>query len=412
MQKKLLMISYRFPWPEEKGGYNLRFLNFSKILRQKYTLSLLTLVENKQEENNIKKLKEEKIFEEVIYFYHPKMKEYKNTFLGFFSTLPLQVHYYYSKNLMTWLQKNYQNYNLLYFSTLRTAIYYYQLKTANNQPPPAVIDLIDSISLNYCEAKKWSKNPFWQLIYKIEIPRLQNFEKQIIEDNKFRKIFISSEFDKNYLISNQKLTNYNSKITVISNGVKESLIKNEKQQVEENIISFFGKMDTQPNQDAAIFFAKKIFPKIQKDPRFHELKFYIIGTSPTPKIKNLEKIKNVKVTGYLKNPYEILERSKLIVSPLRFGAGMQNKVIEAMALEKAVVSSEISARGISKSKPGKYFEAINSFDPRLWQEKIIELLLNQQKRETLGNTAKEFIKENYSWEKIGKSLLKEISYEN
>jgi len=406
MPKKLLMISYRFPWPEEKGGYNLRILNFAKLLKKEYDLSLLTLVENKKEEINVKNLKEEKIFKEIIYFHHSKAKEYKNAFLGLFSKFPLQVHYYYSKDLMSWLQKNYQNYNFLYFSTLRTAIYNYQLKTKNQFP--AVIDLIDSISLNYSEAKKWSKNLFWQLIYKIEIPRLKNFEKKIIESNKFKKILISSEFDKNYLLSNINQSVFN--VAVIPNGVKEELIQYSHSNLEEDIISFFGKMDTQPNQDAAIFFAKEIFPAICKNFQFRNLKFYIIGADPTKKIKNLEKEnENIKVTGYLKNPYDILEKSKIIVSPLRFGAGIQNKVLEAMALGKTVVSSKVSIRGVSGAEPGKHFELIDSFSPRLWKEKIIELLLDQKKREKIGKEAKKFIEENYRWEKIGGKLLNEIS---
>ena len=294
MKKKILMVSYRFPWPENKGGYNLRILNFAKILKEEYAVSLLTLVEDKEEEKNIEHLKKENIFEEIIYFYHPRSQEYKNTLQGFFSKLPLQVAYYFSKEIKDYLFKNYHHYDLLYFNTLRAAIYLYQLQSVTNNLPPSVIDLIDSIALNYYDAQKWNKNLLWQLIYQIEIPRLKRFEKKIIIDNGFKKVFISSEFDKKYLIQGLETEDRKSKVITIPNGVKEKLFSfpfSLSNASEENWISFLGKMDTQPNQDAVIFFTKQVFPKIYSDPRFSDLCLYIVGISPTRKIEKLEKIK-------------------------------------------------------------------------------------------------------------------------
>lgn len=412
MKKKILMISYRFPWPENKGGYNLRVLNFAKILKEEYDVSLLTLIENKKEEENIECLKKENIFEEIIYFYHPQFQEYKNALQGVFSKLPLQVAYYFSKEIKDYLFKNYHHYDLLYFNTLRTAIYLYQLQGVANNIPPSVIDLIDSIALNYSDAQKWNKNLLWRLIYQIEIPRLKRFEKKIINDNNFKKVFISSEFDKKYLVQGlKKVEDEELKVVTMPNGVKEELFSfsSSPYAQEENWISFLGKMDTQPNQDAVVFFAKEVFPKIYSDPRFSDLCLYIVGISPTRKIKKLEKMKNVRVTGYLKDPYEILSKSKIVVAPLRFGAGIQNKVLEAMAMEKTVVTSSIGARGINKGVPGKHFEVIESFDPEMWKKKIIALLLNPQKREMIGKEARRLlINENYRWEKVGEKILKEI----
>lgn len=413
MKKKILMVSYRFPWPENKGGYNLRILNFAKILKEEYAVSLLTLVEDKEEEKNIEHLKKENIFEEIIYFYHPRSQEYKNTLQGFFSKLPLQVAYYFSKEIKDYLFKNYHHYDLLYFNTLRAAIYLYQLQSVTNNLPPSVIDLIDSIALNYYDAQKWNKNLLWQLIYQIEIPRLKRFEKKIISDNGFKKVFISSEFDKKYLIQGLETEDRKSKVITIPNGVKEKLFSfpfSLSNASEENWISFLGKMDTQPNQDAVIFFTKQVFPKIYSDPRFSDLCLYIVGISPTRKIEKLEKIKNVKVTGYLKDPYEILKKSKIVVAPLRFGAGIQNKVLEAMAMGKTVVTSPIGARGINKGIPEKHFEVVDSFDPEEWKKKIITLLLNPQKREIIGKEARKLlIDEGYCWKNVGNKILKEIN---
>ena len=403
--KKILMISFRFPWPEWRGGFNLRVLRFAKILARNYSLDLLTLIRTKEEKRNVKNLEKEKIFNNVFYFSHSGIKEYENAFFGLFSDLPLQINYYFSKSAVDWLEENYKKYDLLYFNTIRTVQRGKKLKNI-----PKVIDLIDAVSLNYLEARKWNTF-FWRLIYKIEIPRLIRYEREILKSNLFDKIFISSEFDKKYLIQNSKIQIPSSKLVVIPNGVREELLRKNREQEaenkkEENWISFFGKMDTQPNQDAVCFFAKKIFPKVLKI--IPNCYFYIIGINPSARVRSLEKIKNVKVTGYVKNPYEILQKSKVIVAPLRFGAGIQNKVLEAMALKKAVVSSPIAVRGILGIENGKHLEVVDITNPGLWAEKVIELLQDFNKRNEIGSQARKFIEENYRWEKIEEKLLSSL----
>jgi len=93
---------------------------------------------------------------------------------------------------------------------------------------------------------------------------------------------------------------------------------------------------------------------------------------------------------------------------LRFGAGIQNKVLEAMALGKAVITSEIGRRGIKIAKEGIHFETADLQDSGLWARKVIELILNLKKREEIGERAKRLIRENYRWGKIGEKLLEEI----
>lgn len=407
-KKRILMVSYRFPWPEYEGGYNLRVLNLAKILEKKYQIDLLTLFEKQSQFEQGKNLKS--IFGNVFLIKKTKLSEGADTFKTFFSNSPLQVGYYSSEKMRAWVFENYKKYDLLFLCTLRSIKYI---------PPveiPKVIDLIDSITLNYKEAKEWN-NLFWRAIYKTEIPRLKKHETKILKSGKFSKIFISSQFDKDYLLKQAGGGEGQAeKLTVVPNGVNPVLLERRDNQEtiierEENWISFLGKMDTQPNQDAAVFFAREVFLKIIKSGRVknsRSLKFYIIGPNPTKKVKNLKKIKGVEVTGYLENPYQILKKSKIIVAPLRFGAGIQNKVLEAMALGKATVTSEIGKRGIKKAKSGTHFEVVDIQNSGLWAEKIIELILNSKRRKEIGESAEKLIRENYRWGGIGEKLLEEI----
>jgi len=397
-KKRALMVSYRFPWPEYKGGYNLRVLNFAKILKEDHNVDLLSLYENNSEAKKQKELKE--IFDNVFLFQKTKIEEYIDTLKSVFKGDPLQIGYYKSDKIKSWLKKNYQNYDILFFFTMRSIEYGENLKNFK------VIDLIDSISLNYERARDFP-GVFWKLIYKIEISRLKKFEVKKILENKFDRYFISSQFDKNYFREHAKDKSNIEKMIVIPNGINEKIFSSSCVSKEnENLISFLGKMDTRPNQDAVIFFSKKIFPLVKKE--VPDLKFLIIGINPTKQVKDLEHLEGIKVTGYLKDPYSFLEKSKVIVSPLRFGAGIQNKVLEAMALGKAVLASTISIKGIEGIVPGRHIEIVDPKDYKLWASKILELILNKEKRENIGREGKKLMEENYRWNRIGERLLEKL----
>lgn len=396
MKKRILIISYRLPWPSYGGGNIARVLNIAKIFKKEYEVSILTLIEKKGQKEYINELKKE--FNEIIYFFQPRVVKYLNAIRVFLSGVPLQVGYFYSKEIDEWLEKNHQNYDILYFNTIRTAQY------SKNFENKKILDFVDAISLNYKSTEKWA-NFFWKLIYKIEAPVTLKYEINILNKNYFNKIFIASPFDKRYL--EDSFGSGLNNLAVLPNGVSGALLERKILEKEENWISFLGRMDYKPNEDAVCYFAKKIFPAIREN--FPGLEFYIIGINPSSKIKKLEKESGVKVTGFVKDAYSILEKSKLVVVPLRFGSGTQYKILEAMALGKAVVTTDVGSRGIDGIN-GQNFLLIDLNNKKETVERISELIKNREKCKIIGNNAKILISGKYTWEKIGQKLLKEIEY--
>ena len=385
------MVSFRLPYPEYKGGYILRVLNIARILSRQYQVDLLTLARKEKHSSDL-----EKIFNKVFLFSHGPRKEYLGALKSFFLRKPLQVGYYYSSEVNHWLKNNYQNYDLVYFNTIRTAEYARGLKITK------VLDMMDAISLNYSLAKEW-QGFFWRMIYRIEIARTLCYELDIARRGLFDKLFISSPFDKRYL---EEKSSSLDKMTVLPNGVDQSLFYKEDIK-EKNFISFFGKMDYKPNEDAVIYFSEKIFPLIRK--AFPDLEFYIIGINPSKKVKRLADQKGIKVTGFLENPYQLLKESKLTVAPLHFGAGIQNKVLVAMALGKTVVASRIGVRGIAGAENGSNILVEDFNNPEKAAQSIIDILKNAQKRERIGENARDFILRNYHWNKAEDILFSNIS---
>jgi len=388
--KKMLMLSYRFPYPLIDGS-RIRIYNIGKILTEKYQVDLLAINEGDVAIGDIKET--EKIFNKVIPIFFNPIWFKLNTLKGLFSKDSLQVYYHYFNKVQKWIDQHYKEYDLIFCVHIRMTKY---LRNINNVL--RVIDFIDATSINYKEAQNNSTG-MWRLIYPIENKRALSYEIKILKE--YDKAFITSPFDSNYLLDNSEVPN--NKLIVIPNGVKEELLFRENRFKEENWIVFLGKMNTAPNIDAVIYFANKIFPLIIENR--NDIKFIIVGSNPTKKVLKLGRRKNIEVTGFVEDPYEYLEKAKIIIAPLRFSAGIQNKILEPMALGKVVVTTFKGTRGIS-GEDEKHFIVVDG--EKEMAKKILDLISDEPKRKEIGYSARKLIKEKYRWEIIAKDLHKEI----
>jgi len=388
--KKILMISYRFPYPLIDGS-RIRIYNIGKILAERYQVDLLAINEGKIAAEDIREM--EKIFNKVIpYSFNPTWFKL-NTLKGLFSKNSLQIYYHYFKKVQEWINQHYTEYDLIFCVHIRMTKY---LRKITNIPK--VIDFIDATSINYQEAQR-NSGGLWRFIYPVENKRTLSYELKMLKE--FDKVFITSPFDKQYLVDNSQ--NVIDNLIIIPNGVKEELLIRKNNFKEEKWIVFLGKMNYSPNVDAVIYFAKRIFPLIIKIE--DDLKFIIVGSNPTKEILKLGRRKNIKVTGFVEDPYEYLEKAKIVVAPLRFGAGTQYKILEAMALGKVVVTTSKGARGIS-GEDGKHFIIVDN--EKEMSKKILDLIDDKLKRDRIGNNAKKLINSKYRWDIIGEKLYKEV----
>lgn len=389
--KKILILSFRAPYPPF-DGFRIRAWNISKILSEKYQVDLLAMNEGKITDEHLKEM--EKVFNKAIIFpFHP-IRFKINALKGLLSKDPLQARYYYFRKVQKWIDKHYANYDLIFCFHIRMAKYLRKLSDK-----PKVIDFIDATSINYREAQEKAKG-VWKCIYPIENRRALAYELQMLR--KFDKAFIASPFDKIYLDEN--VGHPNDNLIVIPNGVKEELFArtNRFEEKEEDWLVFLGKMDYAPNVDAVAYFAKEIFPLVRTKAN---VKFFIVGTSPAKEVLKLQKIDGIEVTGFVEDPYEYLERAKIVVAPLRFSAGSQYKILEAMALRKCVITTSKGARGIA-GEDGKHFVVADNKEEMT--AKILELLSDEPKRREIGENARQLVETKYQWNVIREKLLSEI----
>ena len=160
-----------------------------------------------------------------------------------------------------------------------------------------------------------------------------------------------------------------------------------------HVLVFTGAMDYWANVDAVEWFVRAIFPNIRA--QFSNLQFYIVGSKPTEKVLSLSKIEGVVVTGTVADIRPYLKFASLAVAPLRIARGIQNKVLEAMAMEKTVVASPQAMEGIYALTEKELYVAN---DEEAFANLVIKLL-EESKRDLTGQAARNRILSDYGWPK-------------
>lgn len=158
----------------------------------------------------------------------------------------------------------------------------------------------------------------------------------------------------------------------------------------DGILVFVGKMNYEPNVVAVTWFAECVLPKLLVT--YPNLRFQIVGAHPAKKIQNLADNPNIEVTGFVESVEPYFQHATIVVAPMLTGAGIQNKIIQAMSYGCCVVTTPIGAEGLT----------INHNEIAVWdgEDKIVSgikmLLSNREKRITMGKLARQYVIDNLS----------------
>jgi len=378
---RILFLTSRFPFPPI-GGDKLRVYHFLKHLSQRHEIDLFSLMARPDESavtsgygERIKKTRTVLI---------PRAFSYINCFVGIFTGGPLQNHYFKSKRARKVLESLLveRGYNLLFVHLIRMADYVKHIENI-----PKVIDLTDALSLNYERARPYQKGIF-SLINIVEQKRVLQYESEVMKH--FDRGFLISKYDRDFMSSYTDV----SKIYVIPNGVDCSFFDFRTEEHIANSIVFLGNLRTFPNTDAAVHFVHNILPSI-KD-KVPGVKFTIVGLEPSRRVRKLIGSSDITIANAVPDVRPYLARSTVSVCPLRAGAGVQNKILESMALGTPVVTTSIGLQGID-AVPER--DLLVADDPRRFAENVIRLIRNKAFRNRLARNGRKLIQERYSWEK-------------
>lgn len=383
---KILFLANRVPYPPYRGD-KLKIYNLARRLKDRHELHLLTFAQTP--EDLTYKAELEKIFKEVHFVYLPKWKSALNCLQGAWRNEPLQVLYFRSGELQRQLDGLIEKhkYDAVHVQHLRMSPY-----LAGRKDIPRILDLPDAFSLYWERRSKVKRGLLTTIFENIEQARVLKYESVL---HQYDLSLVCSAEDLAYLEEKHKAAN----LRLLPNGVDmETFAPRGHDYEHSNTILFTGNMDYAPNVDAVLHFTENILPRIRANKP--DVKFIIAGQRPVEKVRALAN-EYVEVTGFVKDLAVTYNSASVVVAPLRFGAGTQNKVLEAMAMGVPVVCSHIGFGGLGiKSGEG----AIMQREPEAFAASVVELLSSEEMRKKVGEEGMRVIRERFDWDIVAKQL--------
>jgi sugar transferase (PEP-CTERM/EpsH1 system associated) len=385
---KIFVLLSRFPYPLEKGD-KLRGFNQIKELSKKHEVILCALSAKKVAQSSIDELSKYCTAIEVIRL--SKFKIYVNLIKClFFSEQSLQVAYFYNKSAQHKIDQFLVKYKPahIYCQLIRVAEYVRHSKT------PKTLDYMDALARGM--ERRIENAPFyirWAL--QIEALRLKKYEH-----------FVFDDFDHHTIISAQDRALIvhlkNEEISIVKNGVDYKLFKHGELTKEYDLI-FTGNMGYPPNVESVVYLVKNVMPLVWKaNP---ELKLLIVGAEPAAKVLKL-KSDQVTVTGWVKDISLYYKKSKIFIAPMQIGTGLQNKLLEAMAMKLPCITSQLANNALGATHQKNILIGSNEEE---YKNNILMLINDVKYQQQLGEKGYQFVKENYTWEGSTAILEKLIS---
>lgn len=383
---KILFVANRVPYPPYRGD-KLKIWNLANRMKDRHELHLITIAQSAEDLKYREEL--EQVFAKVWILHLPKWVSAINTMCGVFRREPFQVAYFRSARFTRLLKDvlQSQQYGAIHVQHLRMARYF-----GDRPADHAVLDLPDAFSL-YWKRRSENAASWWMRRFAgIEYKRLLAYEKQVLPT--FRLNLVCSPEDRDYLIG---LTG--ASIKVLPNGVDTSVFHPRAGQAfEKGRILFTGNMDYEPNVDAVEYFCKELLPLILKD--HPGARFVIAGQRPVQRVLRLAS-EHVEITGFVPDMADEYAKADVVVAPLRFGAGTQNKVLESLAMGVPVVCSRVGFKGLGiESGQG----AVLAPDGMEFARIVSKVLSDPTYRESLAGSGGDVIRTLYGWDAVAKRL--------
>lgn len=377
MKSRLLFISSRPLFPIV-GGDRIRTVQQLEYLSERYDVDILYIT---HDNNNEIPAEYKHIIGKIYRFKISKFKCVLQTCRFLFNKLPLQVNYYLNNEVDKFIGKIIFQYKYVFCNNIRTAEYV-RHKTGLIK----YLDFVDAISMNYDKARRKAKG-LKKFIYELDYRRCKSYEQECL--NNFDACAVISDIDNRYITAAE------NQIYTVGNMVKIPETESIALHDENNKIIFVGKMSYEPNIVAVSYFSHKIFPALKEF--FPDVQFIIVGADPDDRVKNLTSIAGVKVLGFVESVSQYYQNSTIVVAPMLTGAGIQNKIIQAMSYGCCVATSPIGAEGLTINNN----EIAIYSEEEAWVHGLKKLILDMSLRKEMGLKAREYVKANLSKEVIG-----------
>ncbi len=383
------------------------------LARQGHELTVATLWCDEDERTVLDELASDGV--RIIAHQLVKGRSVWNSLRALPSRQPIQAHYAWhpglAASITTELAMN--SYDVVHVEHLRGAIYGLHARKAlemAGRSVPIVWDSVDSISHLFSQASQHSRSAKGRLITKLELGRTRRSEEAL--PKLFDRVLVTSAIDRAaFMDLSDEPEVVSRRIAVVPNGVDTHYFKPDLARIEAPTLVVSGKMSYHANVTMVLHLMESIMPGVwQHRP---DVRVWIVGKDPPPEVRahgitmpngtpaNTMSAR-VVVTDTVPDIRPYLQQATLAVAPLAYGAGIQNKVLEAMACSTPVVASRKAVAAIDVED--RHDLAIADDDDE-FIERVLNLLPDEESRRQMGANGRVFVERHHSWNAMADQLV-------
>jgi sugar transferase (PEP-CTERM/EpsH1 system associated) len=382
----ILYLVHRLPYPPNKGD-KVRSFHLLKHLAQKHNIFLGTFVDDPDDLQYIDTVRSYCRDMHVVTL-NPRMARL-SSLSGLIAGDPLTLRYYQDGNLQNWVKQTCKN------QPIDAAVVFCSAMAQYVDAIPRLPTLIDFVDVDSAKWTQYAPKHRWPLswLYRREGQLLLAYERSVAARSTCSFFVTDSEAE----LFTHAAPECATRVKSMCNGVDAEYFSPDPLRAspygkDEVPVVFTGAMDYLPNIDAVRWFAHDMLPDLLR--RQPKIRFYIVGRSPSPEVIALAG-EHVAVTGTVDDVRPYIQHAAVVVAPLRIARGIQNKILEAMAMGKPVVASSECATAVDAAA-GQ--ELIPANTPENFISEIETLLTDRNLSQRIGQAARQRVLSRYSWD--------------
>jgi sugar transferase (PEP-CTERM/EpsH1 system associated) len=373
---KVLFLSQRVPYPPNRGD-KITTARLVERMQRAHRVEIVAFAHDQADREAAREL-ERKGFEIAVFPPTPRWRALP-ALLG---SEPLTLRVYGSRALQAEVDRRIRGCDLAYA--------YSSSMGAFLLPHDGVRRVMHFAELDSDKWRQYAERmpPPLSWVYRREARTLLEFERQLaraVDENVFCTPLEQRIFQ-------ERIPGASS--LVIRNGVDLAHYAPAPEKAEPGRLVFVGVMNYHPNVEGVLWFCDRILPRLRV--RVPGTQLSIVGSHPVPAIRRLAARPGIEVTGFVDDPRRWLERASVSIAPLRIARGIQNKVLEAMAMALPVVGTSAATQGV-EGESGRDYLVADSEDAQV--EAVCALLTDPARARELGRAARRFVEERFHWER-------------
>src|SRR5574343_1892709 len=382
----ILYLVHRLPYPPNKGD-KVRSFHLLKHLAAKHRVFLGTFVDDPDDLQHIETVRANCADLHVARL-NPRFAKLRSL-NALLAGEPLTLRYYRDAGLRDWVDQ------ICRSTAIDAAVVFWSAMAQYVEHLPRLPRVIDFVDVDSAKWTQYAPNHRWPMswLYRREGATLLDYERRVATSSD--RSFFVTEADAS--LFSREAPGCAIRVDAICNGVDADYFSPSSERANpyaegEIPVVFTGAMDYHPNIDAVRWFAANVLPRLKESQP--KLRFTIVGRSPTAEVLALAG-ESITVTGTVPDVRPYLQHAAVVVAPLRVARGIQNKILEAMAMARPVIASPECAAAVDAEMDS---ELLAASEPEAYVQAITQLLAEPVAATAIGQAARARVVRQYSWD--------------